>query len=167
MDFARHVTRILHDEHMATVALLGRMQERIMALRQGSPPDAAEPEMNRLLRDVASAIDAEVKSHFSFEEEALFPRLEESGDGGIGELLTEEHRVALPIGEKLVALARAAREDGFSAESWAEFHRLTGEFVERMISHIQKEEMGLLPILDNIIDEDQDTELSTAYAMKR
>ncbi|MDP2619639.1 MAG: hemerythrin domain-containing protein [Hyphomicrobiales bacterium] len=167
MDFARHITRTLHDEHLATIALINRMEDRIVAHRPGNPPDAADPEVAKLLRDIASSVEAEIKSHFAFEEGSLFPRLEERGDGGIGELLTEEHRVVLPIGERLVALARAARENGFNAESWAEFRRLAGEFVERMIAHIQKEEMGLLPVLDDIIDEDQDAELSTAYAMSR
>jgi len=167
MDHARHITRTLHDEHLATIGLINRLEECVMAHRPGSPPDAADPEVGKLLREVVGSVEAEIKSHFAFEEESLFPRLEEMGDSGIGELLTEEHHVLLPIGEELVALARAAREQGFSAESWTEFRRLAGEFAERMIAHIQKEEMGLLPVLDDIIDEDQDAELSTAYAMSR
>lgn len=167
MDFARHITRTLHDEHLATIALVNRIEERVMAHRPGSPPDHGDAEVNKLLGDIANSVEAEIKSHFAFEEEALFPRLEEMGDTGIGELLTEEHHVLLPIGERLVTLARTARQEGFSEGDWAEFRRLASEFVERMIAHIQKEEMGLLPILDDIIDEDQDAELSTAYAASR
>ena len=167
MDFARHITRTLHEEHLATIALVNRMEDRIMAHRPGNPPDTADPEVGKLLRDIANSVEAEIQSHFAFEESSLFPRLEEMGDAGIGELLTEEHHVLLPIGEELVALARAAKEQGFSEESWGAFRRLAGEFAERMIAHIQKEEMGLLPVLDDIIDEDQDAELSTAYAMSR
>ena len=167
MDHVRHITRTLHDEHLATIALINRLEQRIMAHRPGNPPDVTEAEVSNLLRDIVGSVEAEIKSHFAFEEESLFPRLEEMGDAGIGELLTEEHHVLLPIGERLVALARAARQDGFSNDRWAEFRRLSGEFVERMIAHIQKEEMGLLPILDDIIDEDQDAELSTAYVMSR
>lgn len=167
MDFSRHITRTLHDEHLATIALVNRMEQRVMAHRPGNPPDAADPETAELLRDIAMSVEAEIKSHFAFEEGSLFPRLDEMGDAGIGELLTEEHHVLLPIGEELVALCRAARKDGFSEEGWAGFRRLAGEFAERMIAHIQKEEMGLLPVLDDIIDEDQDAALSTAYAASR
>lgn len=167
MDHARHITRTLHEEHLSTIALINRLEERIMAHRPGDPPSAAEAEMGKLLRDIAASVEAEIKSHFAFEEGSLFPLLEAAGDAGIGELLTEEHHLLLPIGAELVGLSRAALKDGFSAEGWAEFRRLSSEFAERMIAHIQKEEMGLLPILDDIIDEDQDAELSTAYAMSR
>jgi len=167
MDFQRHVTRTLHDEHLATIGLVGRIEQGLMRHRPDDPPDAADPEVAKLLGDLASALETEIKSHFAFEELSLFPRLEETGNSGIGELLTEEHQVLLPIGEELVARSRAAKQDGFSEESWGEFRRLAAEFAERIAGHIQKEEMGLLPILDDIIDEDQDGELSTAYAMSR
>ncbi|HSM20137.1 MAG TPA: hemerythrin domain-containing protein [Hyphomicrobiales bacterium] len=167
MNFARHITRTIHDEHLETIGLVNRIEQRVMAHRPNDPPDAKDPQVGNLLRDIANSVEAEIKTHFAFEEGSLFPKLEAMGDTGIGELLTEEHQVLLPIGEELVARARAAREEGFTQESWAEFRRLAGEFAERMVAHIQKEEMGLLPILDDIIDEDQDAELSNAYAMSR
>ncbi len=38
------------------------------------------------------------------------------------------------------------------------------EIVERQVSHIQKETMALLPLLDDLLDDDTDRELSMAYA---
>ena len=38
------------------------------------------------------------------------------------------------------------------------------ELVERLVSHIQKETMALLPLLDDLLDEDTDRELAMAYA---
>lgn len=38
------------------------------------------------------------------------------------------------------------------------------EIVERQVAHIQKETMALLPLLDDLLDDDTDRELSMAYA---
>ena len=167
MHHMRNITNTLHNEHMATISLLNRMEEQVMAHRPGNPPNAADYEVAKLLRDIASNVESEISGHFSFEEEHLFTRLAEMGDENIGILLTEEHHVMLPIGQRLVALSKEARQNGFTVENWEEFRRLVGEFIERMIAHIQKEEMGLLPVLDDVIDDEEDGQLSTAYAMSR
>jgi hypothetical protein len=85
------------------------------------------------------------------------------GDADIGEHLRDEHNAILPIGEQVSALARAALEDGFTEQSWSHFRASTGELIERMLAHIQKEEMALLPVLDDLLDAETDLELSTAY----
>jgi hypothetical protein len=36
--------------------------------------------------------------------------------------------------------------------------------VERQVAHIQKETMALLPMLDDLLDDDTDRELSMSYA---
>jgi hypothetical protein len=36
--------------------------------------------------------------------------------------------------------------------------------VERQVAHIQKETMALLPLLEDLLDDDADRELSFAYA---
>jgi hypothetical protein len=38
------------------------------------------------------------------------------------------------------------------------------ELVERQVSHIQKETMALLPMLDDLLDEESDRGLTFAYA---
>ena len=38
------------------------------------------------------------------------------------------------------------------------------ELAERLVSHVQKEEMSMLPALDDLLDEEVDHELATAYA---
>ncbi|HEX6265821.1 MAG TPA: hypothetical protein VFZ81_02870, partial [Burkholderiales bacterium] len=43
--------------------------------------------------------------------------------------------------------------------------RLLGlELAERLVAHVQKEEMSLLPALEDLLDEAADGELSAAYA---
>ena len=55
--------------------------------------------------------------------------------------------------------------NGFEPATWSEFHRQGSEYVERMVSHIQKEEMGLLPALEDVLDDEQDASLFEEYAM--
>ena len=110
------------------------------------------------------AINEEISSHFAFEEDELFTRLEEMGDLAIGEHLRGEHRALLPLGKAVDEIARSAIETGFTDESWTNFRNIAGELVERMFVHIQKEEMALLPALDDLLDDEADMELSTAYS---
>lgn len=167
MDHVRSISRVLHQDHLETIALLNRLENGLLRGRPGALPDVSNLEVAKLLRDIAASASAEVSGHFAFEENQLFPRLEAMGDASIGELLAEEHAILLPIAARLAELAGLAGQGGASAEDWAEFRRLGGEYVERMISHIQKEEMGLLPVLDDVIDEDEDMELTSLYAASR
>ncbi len=64
-------------------------------------------------------------------------------------------------------MARGTRDNTLDDETWSEFRRLGIELIERLVSHIQKEEMGLLPMIETLIDDEQDAELSNNYAMMR
>lgn len=128
------------------IALCGRLEASLGAGR----PDAA------LLRAALAAIDEEVERHFVFEEKELFPRLEDAGEGDLVELLLEEHAAVRDAAHRFAA---AARQDPPGAEL-----RPAGfEFAERLASHAQKEEMSLLPALDNLLDEATDAELILGY----
>jgi len=67
----------------------------------------------------------------------------------------------------LSEMAKMARSDGFQDASWTAFRQSGVEMIERMISHIQKEEMALLPILEDILEDDEDAELTMAYSEMR
>ena len=47
---------------------------------------------------------------------------------------------------------------------WIDLQRGALEIVERQVAHIQKETMALLPLLEDLLDEDDDRELAFAYA---
>ena len=163
MEFTRRISQLLHEDHAATIALI-EAQENMIAAARATPPDANDPKIRETLESTAALIDHEVRHHFTFEEDELFTRLEEAGDVGIGMHLREEHAAILPLGERVGALAAAALEKGFDAASWAEFRNNAGELIERMLAHIQKEEMALLPILDDLLDGETDMELSELFA---
>ena len=147
MEFNRHISRRLHEEHQATLALWGRVEAALAAGRH----DAA------LLRSAAGALAHELDHHFRFEEDALFPRLAAAGEGDIGELLQEEHAVIRDAGKLFIALVKNNPAD-------PQIKPLGLELAERLVAHVQKEEMSLLPALEDLLDEDADSELSVSYA---
>jgi len=166
MEHTRSISRIMHDEHMAVVGLLERL-ERFIAANRAAAPDAGDPSTARLLGEFSAAVEGEIKAHFAFEEEQLFPRLDEGAPSGMTSILLEEHEVILPAGERLSEIAKAARGGGFTKESWEEFARIGLEFAERLRGHIDKEEMGMIAAIESVIDEDTDRTLTSGYAMNR
>jgi len=167
MELSRHVCRTLHDEHVATTAILTRLETLLGHHGQSLPPAIATPEVARLLRDFIPLMDGEIGVHFAFEEELVFPLLAEHGDVEMGALLVEEHAAILPLVQRLVALAKGAKDSGFTGEAWKEFHTRAAELIERLSSHVLKEEMGLLPMLDDLLDDETDGRLALELAARR
>lgn len=167
MEFARQVSRILHDEHMAALQLLERLEAMLLRAGRDNPPDITDNGLIRLMGDVRAGIEGEITNHFAFEENELFPRLTEAGEDDMVALLCEEHEIILPLGRRLADLAHNVRSGGITGDDWKSFHQLGGEFVERLRSHIDKEELALIPAAENAIDDDQDMRLAEQYAYSR
>ena len=156
MTFARQVSQALDDEHRASLELVGRLER---ALARG-----ADPELPALAAALVRQLEHEIGHHFGFEEDELFPRMAEAGDGELAELLTEEHESLRAVAVELQPLARAAAAGTLASAERAPFQRLTLEWVERLVAHIQKETMALLPLLDDLLDDEDDRRLAFAYA---
>lgn len=163
MSFSRRTAQLLHEDHQATVAVIESL-DQLIAKAKKKAPDIADPMVQKTLRNAGGAIEEEVSEHFAFEENELFTRLEEMGDVGIGMHLRGEHQALLPLGQSVAGMAREALENGFTDDSWTRFRNTAAELIERMLAHIQKEEMALLPALEDLLDPETDMELSTAYA---
>jgi hemerythrin-like domain-containing protein len=162
MNFQRQVSRMLDDEHRANLELLGEVERAfVRASRAGATRDA---ELVALAVRFARSLERDVGRHFDFEEQQLFPRMADSGDGGMAALLGEEHAVIREVALELLPLVRAAAAGTLDAAGWQSLARGALEMVERQVSHIQKETMALLPLLDDLLDEDTDRELALAYA---
>ena len=82
----------------------------------------------------------------------------------MAELLTEEHAAIREVAAELRPLANAALAGSIDDDAWDTLERIALEMVERQVSHIQKETMALLPLLDDLLDEDTDRDLAFAYA---
>jgi hemerythrin-like domain-containing protein len=156
MSFSRQVARTLDDEHRANLDLLGRV-EAALARR-------ADAELATLAGALLRQLETETVRHFGFEEEQLFPRMAEAGDGALAELLAEEHASLRAVADELAPLARTLAAGTLAAADRPALQRLALEWIERMVAHIQKETMALLPLLEDLLDEAADQELSFAYA---
>jgi hemerythrin-like domain-containing protein len=163
MSFNNRISQTLHDEHGATVALMERLEQLLARGRRAGPPDKADSNVARLLSDLPTSLETEVDRHFTFEENHLFNYLEAVGDTGICEHLTSEHQVMRPLGTRVAALARAAAIGGFTPESWEEFTRLGQELGDLMLAHVQKEEMALLPVIEDNMDSETEARLYQEY----
>jgi len=167
MDFRRHVCRTLHEDHVATLALLERLERLLGCHDPSHPPGAAEADTGRLLQEMTRALQGEVVVHFAFEEDSVFPLLAAAGEGEMGETLAAEHRVILALARRLLEVAGPALAGGFTADAWSEFHAAGAAFVEHLDAHVRKEEGGLLPALDEILDEESDGRLAIDFAERR
>ena len=154
-------SRILHDDHMATIALLSEV-ERVVLSRKAVPVQS-DQETGRFIDRLCKTLDGEIIGHFDFEEASVFPALAEYGMADLGDLLIEEHHVIRNAMTDVVASAGAARAGGFSQETWGAFRRLCGELVERLTSHIEKEERALIPEMEDALTPEIDTELAAHH----
>ena len=163
MRFSNRVNQTLHDEHSVTTSLVQRLQQ-VIARHRRSLPSADDPAIAQLFSDLSSVAVAEVKRHFAFEEQALFPYLDAMGEQAIGAHLTEEHDVLLPLWVRVAALARELVAEGLDEAKWSEFRRVSDELCEPMLAHVAKEEMALLPLLEASMDTPTEVRLYQEYA---
>jgi hemerythrin-like domain-containing protein len=152
------VGRMLDDEHRANLALLERVERGVAGAAGLSPA------LGKLLADFAHAMQVDIGRHFDFEEQVLFPRVAEMGDASILELLRHEHDAIREVAAELLPLARQAAAGAADKQTWERLRLLTLELVERQVSHIQKETMALLPVLEDVLDAQTDGELALGYA---
>jgi hemerythrin-like domain-containing protein len=155
MDFARQVTACLHREHLESLGLLERVEAALAKAK--APPAPGDGAWARLMGELEANLANDIERHFAFEEEALFPLV--GADQDIAQLLAEEHTAIRALAKRLMPLLRP----GAAAGSWAAFREMALELVERQVSHIQKEEMSLLPVLEDALDAEQDAELLNRY----
>lgn len=162
MQLQRQTSRTLHEEHVAVLALLDRFEQALIPLKSG-PPDGDDPAWGALLRQLDTALQHEVTRHFALEEEQLFPRLREYGEGDLADLLLEEHASIRDVAHELLeSLARAGRGE-LDVPEWRRFRVQGLELVERLGSHARKEEDALVPLVDEMLDERTDLEIWNAH----
>lgn len=158
------ILRNLHDEHVAVLALLERLENFLRGHRGAQPPAATDATLSALLADLATNLDGEIGHHYTFEERYIFPLFAQIADGGIPAMLRGEHDTIRPVAALLAERARAASAGGFTAETWQAFRDCAEEMIEREVFHIQKEEMGLLPALDRMLAPEAGEGLTEVYA---
>jgi hemerythrin-like domain-containing protein len=152
------VSRMLDEEHRNVIAMLGKVEQAVARASRYDPALAG------LIGQFVGSLENDIERHFRFEEEQLFPRMTDHGDGGMVALLTEEHEAIREVAAELLPLATQAAAGAIDEAGWSALRRNAMELIERQVSHIQKETMGLLPAIDDLLDEADDRELAFAYA---
>lgn len=159
MEFRRHLCRALFEDHRQTLAFLVRLEA---FFGRGG---AAFP--RPFLDDLTRAVESGIGPHFAFEEEEVFPLLAAAGEEELGGLLLAEHRALLPLAERIKELAALGRKGGFGEEDWGEFRDKGAALLAGLGAHIEKEDRALLPLLDEILEEEEDARLSLELAGRR
>jgi hemerythrin-like domain-containing protein len=162
MESTSQTSRTLHDEHRANLALLGRVESALA--QRGAAGGAADDALRALLRELVRQLEHETQRHFAFEEAELFVRMSDAGENDIAAVLLEEHEAIRAVAADLLPAARQAIDGTLDAAGWQALRRDAFELVERQVAHIQKEEMALLPMLEDLLDDETDRQLAFAYA---
>jgi len=165
MNPTRQTARALHEEHRANLELLGRVEFAFgrTTRRPADITGAPDAELARLIDALRRQIEHDVERHFAFEERELFSRMAEAGENGIADLLAEEHDAIRDVVAELLPLTRAFADGSLDDAGRQALARGALELVERQVSHIQKEEMALLPMLEDLLDDDTDRQLAMDY----
>ncbi len=162
MVLRRQTSRQLHEEHVHVLGLLDRLGAA--AARLGAtPPVPGDETWGTLLPQLANALQHEVTRHFDLEEKRLFPLLQRHGHGDLAELLHEEHEVIREVARPLLEHVARARAGALDAAGWKSLRLLMLELVDRLGAHARMEEDALVPVVDEILDEDTDMEIWTAH----
>lgn len=158
------ISQRLHAEHLRTLAVLARLDERIMGAGRTRPLDPGVAADRTLIADLTRMLAEDIDRHYRFEEEYLFPRLAEVGFADITRMLEDEHASVRGFAEGLARLAEAAGRAPLAAAAWAEFRDLAMDFTNSATFHIQKEEMGVIRNLPAVLDATVTADLARLYA---
>jgi len=165
MMFENPVAQRLHDDHMAVRAVLERLNSALRSTRPSSLPDFSNLELRSALGEIATVIETEIREHFRLEDDDVFPRLADAGEGAIGTLLAEEHITILALCDQVVDLVARSRKGDLAVEDWAKLWRAATALIEDLLSHIDKEETGLVPQIEDLLDADECAEIiARSYA---
>jgi len=140
MSLRTQVSRRLHEEHEATLALWGRVPRDPLGLA----------------REALAALKGEIGKHFEFEEKSLFPLLAVSGHGELCDMLSEEHEVIRHAAARAEAHLAAGRQDAART--------VMLQLADEIVSHASKEEVSLLPAVDDVLTDEMDEQLALEYA---
>ncbi|MCF8479692.1 MAG: hemerythrin domain-containing protein [Rhodospirillum sp.] len=158
------VSALLHGEHQTTLAALADL-DRFAGQR--TPPTLDEPTRAFLLH-LDRVIEEDVTAHFAFEETHIFPRLSEAGAAFMVEMLQAEHDDIRPLaGRVRQAMVVFLECGGIAPASWKTFRTDAQSLVAQETFHVQKEEMGLLAAISQILGEAEDATIAAAHPKRK
>lgn len=159
-NFGSKIGSALHEEHRSTLMALDALESMVGA----KTPPALNDRLRGQMGEIARAMEADVTRHFGFEEANLFPLLQQAGATFMVNMLVNEHGSIRPLAQSIQAtIEHALAEGSFEASHWPQFRETVRDFIDTETFHIQKEEMGLLSALAQLLTPAQDEALAQAY----
>lgn len=152
------LSEILHEEHQRTLVVLDELDGW-----RGKEQPADLETIKKLLEALVDVAESDIRCHYAFEENHLFPILRTHGAEFMTNMLQGEHAIIRPIAIELSGVAQTALIEGFTAVTWEKFLELSFEFIGHETFHIQKEEMGLINALNQMLDAETEAPLIEAY----
>jgi hemerythrin-like domain-containing protein len=161
---APEISQRLHAEHLRTLDVLARLDERIMGPGKARPLDPADAADRTLVADLQRMLAEDIDRHYRFEEEHLFPHLAAAGFADMTRMLADEHASVRGFAAGLADLAAVAATARLDAAAWSTFRDLAMDLANSATFHIQKEEMGVIRSLPAILDSAAAADLARRYA---
>jgi len=161
---ASQVGRLLHQEHLDTLAAMNTLEEIIDSRFRDRPLDVSQEAVRQQLGTLITAIDHDLYVHFHFEERDIFPILDRAGLGDMTAMLIHEHDAIRGLASRLRSVAVGALQSTFDKTTWSEFREAGMDLVPSVMFHIQKEEMGVIRRLEAFLDSAIDKELADRHA---
>lgn len=159
--------RMLHDDHLGTLAAMNTLEERFLGELKRHWPDVSQGSDRDRLCELIAIIDRDLDQHFRFEEEELFPALRPAGLADVSAMLVQDHEAIRPLASRLRAIAARALDQGFDEATWREFRNAAMDLVPSVMFHIQKEEMCVIQQLGALLDPQADEELARHFGSLR
>ena len=157
------VDRMLHDEHVASLDIINRLEVRIGNGKWANHLDTTVPADRHLLEQLVSMMNSEVQHHLPFEEKELFPKLDELGFEDITGMLFDEHEAIRSLAKAVIPAANEALSNGFNEDKWSKFFDNIAELIGIIIFHVQKEEMGVISRLEMLLGAESCREMAVVY----
>ncbi len=155
--------QVLHEEHFHIVMLFCDLENRVTGPAAQQPLDPSSAEDRQQLEQLMLALDGVIR-HNAFEEKELFPLLCRGGAAEMVEMLEDEHLVMVPLVQRLRASAADILDAGMDARKWRRFCEAAREFTQQILLHLQKEELGIVRVLDTLLDRSEELRLVHRYA---
>jgi iron-sulfur cluster repair protein YtfE (RIC family) len=154
--------QLMHEEHFRTLVLICGVENRVSGRAAQRPMDPANAEDRTMLEELVSGL-GEIGGHNAFEENVLFPLIQDKGSSDLTVLLTHEHAAMAPMVQRLRTAAAEILAGGSGAPRWHEFCAAAKDLATELMFHLQKEEMVVVQQLGAYLDPGVDHALALRY----
>ena len=151
-------TQILKDEHTLILEALDGLERKLAALEAGATPDRAYFE--KAVKFIRTFAD---ECHHGKEEDLLFKTMVDRGfplQGGPIAVMLSEHETGRAYVREMAEASASVGQDPAAAEKIIRNGRA---YIQMLRPHIDKENMILYPMADNMLSPQDQTQLGEAF----